>query len=696
MRKNYFSFVFTTVLLVLSAGLSGQTVLLDENFDGVTPPVLPEGWIAENSSGTGTTWVTYAVFAHSPPNCVAVFGDWQPKDEWLFSPEVSLQEGVSYRLSFYYRTSSTPLQMQVKMGEGASSGEMTTQVFLDDHINHTVHTEGFAIITPDEDMTVHFGWNVYDGGNQGNMYMDDILLVEMEPVPEISLHPQSHNFGTISINETASTSFEITNLGGAPLQITGVETQPPFYAEFSATIAPGGSEVMEVEFLPDEAGVFQEDLVFTIDDSFEGSNTVTLYGVAYEALSGFFEDFEGSSELPEGWSSIVESTGNASVTIYEAGEFYNHAYSGIRAARLYNRYADDVVILVTPELANLNNGEISFWTKVAVFPEPLILGTLADSDDHASFYEIATITSLDEYHQHTFTFEDAPDDHAYIAFRHGATENMRPLFIDDVEWTVETVLSPPFNLEAFNLEGGGAILLQWEAPEDANPMGYNVYRNDQLISDELVEETDFTDFDIEHEATYNYYVTAVYPGGESDPSNTVEIVGDGGYRMIHASAGGNGEIIPEGTIVLNYGDNQDFEIISMEGYIISSLVVDEETIDEAIGMQEYTFSFLNVTDDHEIHAEFESTVNIKLPVVENFKIYPNPARNFVTVALDDTHTGKGNLSYRIFDLQGRILLKGELPSSENIIYLDSLKPGIFLLEILDESGKLKVFRLEKQ
>ncbi len=696
MTKVYLSWFWITILWIFPFSISGQTVLLDEDFDGVTPPVLPEGWVAENASGTGTTWVTYAVFAHSPPNCVSVFGDWQPKDEWLFSPAVTLEEGVSYRLSFYYRTSSTPLQMQVKMGEGASSGEMTTQVFLDENIDHTVHTEGFAIITPEEELTVHFGWNVYDGGNQGNIYMDDILLVEMDPVPEISLYPQSHNFGTISINETAETTFEITNLGGAPLNITGVEIEPPFYAAFSATIAPGHSEQMQVEFLPDEPGVFQDDLVFLIDGSFEGNNTLTLHGLAYEALSGFFEDFEGSDQLPDGWTSIIESTGNSSVTIYEAGDFYNHAYSGIRAARLFNRYAGDVVILVTPELADLSYGEISFWTKVPVFPEPLIIGTLTENDDHASFYEIATITSLDEYHQHTFTFEGAPAEHTYIGFKHGASENMRPLFVDDVEWLVEAVLSPPVNLQAQNLEGGGGVFLEWETPQDADPLGYNVYRDEQLVSESVVEDTEFTDYDIEHEATYNYYVTAVYPGGESEPSNVVEITADAGYRLIYASAGENGEIIPEGTIVLGYGENQDFEITAHEGFLIKTIAVDGVPVGEAEGMQEYTYMFENVTGDHEIHAEFESTVNIKLPVVENFKIYPNPAGNFVTVALDDTYAGKENLSYRIFDLQGRILLKGELPSAENIIYLDSLRPGIFLLEILDESRKEKVFRLDKQ
>ncbi len=587
----------------------GQTILLHEDFDSVTPPILPEGWVAENASGTGTTWVTYGVFANSPPNCAAVFGDWQPKDEWLFSPAVTLEAGVSYRLSFYYRTSFSPQKIKVMMGDSQTSAAMETQVYINESVTNTSYQEGFAIITPDNEISVHVGWHVFDSQNNGSIYLDDITLEQMDAVPQIVVSPSSHNFGTISVNETAETTIQVTNLGGAPLVIDQVEVNPPFFASYSGTLLPGESDTVDILFDPDEAGVFNEDMIFIVEESTTGTNSIMLAGVAYDLITGFFEDFEASTELPPGWSSIVESTGgSAGVTIYQAGQFYNHAFSGEHAARLFNATTDDIIMLITPELADLQGGTLSFWTKVAVFPEPLIIGTLSDSEDHATFEALETITAEAEYIQHTFTFESAPDDHVYIAFKHGTSSNMRPVFVDDVSWTEQADLPPPQNLTVTGAPGGGVTLLEWEAPADADPLGYQVYRDGILYSETLVTGTEFYDLNFEHGVEYAYYVTAIYPQGESAPSNTVTHIGDLGYRLINASAGENGSIDPNGTIALGYGDDQLFEIAAETGYHISSLLVDNQETADAIGLPYYEYLFENVTEHHEIHATFAINV----------------------------------------------------------------------------------------
>jgi uncharacterized protein YegP (UPF0339 family) len=58
-----------------------------------------------------------------------------------------------------------------------------------------------------------------------------------------------------------------------------------------------------------------------------------------------------------------------------------------------------------------------------------------------------------------------------------------------------------------------------------NLMGYNVYRDDVAIAEEVLVR-EYNDIDLA-EGTYEYHVTAVYEGGlESDPSNTAEAVID--------------------------------------------------------------------------------------------------------------------------------------------------------------------------
>jgi hypothetical protein len=60
-----------------------------------------------------------------------------------------------------------------------------------------------------------------------------------------------------------------------------------------------------------------------------------------------------------------------------------------------------------------------------------------------------------------------------------------------------------------------------------DPLGYNVYRNGVMINNEMVLSTEYFDSDLVSDLTYYYYITAVYPEGESMPSNvaTIEYAG---------------------------------------------------------------------------------------------------------------------------------------------------------------------------
>ncbi len=73
------------------------------------------------------------------------------------------------------------------------------------------------------------------------------------------------------------------------------------------------------------------------------------------------------------------------------------------------------------------------------------------------------------------------------------------------------------------------VQLGLEEPEERNGerslLGYNVYRNDVVLNSNPVSPTVYVDENL-YNGTYNYYITAVYDEGESDPSNTVTVVID--------------------------------------------------------------------------------------------------------------------------------------------------------------------------
>ena len=94
-------------------------------------------------------------------------------------------------------------------------------------------------------------------------------------------------------------------------------------------------------------------------------------------------------------------------------------------------------------------------------------------------------------------------------------------WVDDIIFPASTAPSnfyPPQNLIA--TPGNGFVNLVWQAPLTGTPTGYQIYRDGSLLT--TVTGLNHTDDTVVNETTYSYYVVAVYSGGVSDPSNTVQ------------------------------------------------------------------------------------------------------------------------------------------------------------------------------
>lgn len=76
----------------------------------------------------------------------------------------------------------------------------------------------------------------------------------------------------------------------------------------------------------------------------------------------------------------------------------------------------------------------------------------------------------------------------------------------------------PRNLTA--LHNNSIVETSWESPPEYQPLGYNIYRNGEMINTYLIEETFFADEHIEFNDLVTYHVTSVYAETESHPSNS--------------------------------------------------------------------------------------------------------------------------------------------------------------------------------
>ena len=202
------------------------------------------------------------------------------------------------------------------------------------------------------------------------------------------------------------------------------------------------------------------------------------------------------------------------------------AHSGHKCiAALYNQSGgqnDDWAI--SPELDG-SAQTITFWAR-AYDPELLESIELLYSDgtkDPLTFKSIRTITgvatdAMREWTEYSF---NVPLGAKYFAIRYRSKDCFM-VMIDDVTFR-------PAGMEELTL------------------IGYNIYRNGQLLNDVPVTETSYTDTEYVEDA--RYVVTAVYNAGQSKASNAVTMHVSG-VETIHAAlrvVGSAGCIIVEGT-----------------------------------------------------------------------------------------------------------------------------------------------------
>ncbi len=76
---------------------------------------------------------------------------------------------------------------------------------------------------------------------------------------------------------------------------------------------------------------------------------------------------------------------------------------------------------------------------------------------------------------------------------------------------------------------------------------------------------------------------------------------------INATAGAGGSIEPSGEVIVPEGEDKTFTITPGEGYVIDDVLVDGKSVIDSVVIEEDgvgTYTFINVTENHTIHAIF--------------------------------------------------------------------------------------------
>ena len=151
-----------------------------ENFDGVTTPAMPCGWIVDNVNADTYTWIT-GTTASSAPNSMQVrWNSSEAANDWSFTPELVLVGGQTYQLSFNFAVAGTtfPEKLKVMYGSAQNVAGMTDLLF-DSTLTNTVFDTAFATFTPATSGSYFIGFHNYSDANMFKIYVDDVTVEEV-------------------------------------------------------------------------------------------------------------------------------------------------------------------------------------------------------------------------------------------------------------------------------------------------------------------------------------------------------------------------------------------------------------------------------------------------------------------------------------------------------------------------------------
>lgn len=134
--------------------------------------------------------------------------------------------------------------------------------------------------------------------------------------------------------------------------------------------------------------------------------------------------------------------------------------------------------------------------------------------------------------------------------------------------------NPVQNLEGLSAADAPFVSLDWDTPEagsTGNLLGYNVYRDDVKINEELITICTFEDTQTEEETTYAYSVEAVYDDGCASQCDPIEFT-TGGWGGVSENESMNINVYPnpaESLVNVTAEGLKNAELIDMMGRIIS-------------------------------------------------------------------------------------------------------------------------------
>lgn len=211
---------------------------------------------------------------------------------------------------------------------------------------------------------------------------------------------------------------------------------------------------------------------------FSGWSGPRNFNTLCDPFGDFTEDFTsttaGTGVIPNCWTKTIVSTttfANVSVINFSAASAPNAISMGNSSD------ANAQIFLVSPALTAIgaNTHRMKFKARGDVAGQLLIVGTMADATNPATFTPLQTITLSTTYTTYNVSLNTSTTA-AHVAFRHGLGGTFLSIYLDDIIWEPIPTVAPGCieDLNAVTNEGCGNFptTLTWAAVPGAD--GYTV------------------------------------------------------------------------------------------------------------------------------------------------------------------------------------------------------------------------------
>ena len=324
-----------------------------EDFDALNDLETPLGWTFyySHTGDDGRGWYVldhWQLVPHSEPNAAYVFfhGTY-PKDEWMITNPFSMQEGVTYNISFALEAPGYNVaeNMALYWGTEPTVTAMTSNPALYEINGDMIPTWTmvYATFTPPATGTYFFGWHAYTPADEDYIAVDTITISEAVAVDLAAMALSGDTYGYV--NAPIEKTVSVRNMGSQAQSNYTVYLKEAVTNNVLAqetivdAINPGQTVDHILSWTPAATGVIDVygEVVIAGDLNLANNLTdvarVTIFGENVELLSiGATEDLYGRTYAP--FDAYYEEF--VAETVYLASEI--QATSGVIEAVSYINY----------------------------------------------------------------------------------------------------------------------------------------------------------------------------------------------------------------------------------------------------------------------------------------------------------------------------------------------------------------------